>query len=96
MNFWHKIVQACRDLSMDCHAAAHAQSEMLDHPLNGSRRAGLRVHLLLCKWCRRYGRQIRFMHTAGRRNPGKLEEADQRTLSETARARIKAKLRDGR
>ena len=40
------------------------QSEALDHPLSFRQRIGLRIHLFLCKWCNRYGRQLRFLRSA--------------------------------
>ena len=51
-------------LSPNCRQASRLQSEALDHKLPVLQRVGLRIHLLLCKWCRRYGKQIRFLRDA--------------------------------
>ena len=51
------------ELSPSCRAAARLQSEALDHRLRLRQRMGLSMHLLLCKWCRRYGRQIHFLRS---------------------------------
>jgi len=50
-------------LSPNCREAVRLQSDALDRPLSPLQRAGLWLHLLLCKWCRRYGRQIAFLRT---------------------------------
>jgi hypothetical protein len=61
MNWISKTV---RVLMPNCREAIRLQSDALDRSLSFWQRAGLRVHLLLCKWCRRYGRQIAFLRTA--------------------------------
>jgi hypothetical protein len=61
MNWISKTVRA---LMPNCREAVRLQSDALDRPLSFWQRAGLRVHLLLCRWCRRYGRQIAFLRTA--------------------------------
>ena len=76
----------------DCRDAARIQSDQMERRLPAAKRAGLFMHLLMCKWCRRYGRQIRFMRTAVREHPEKLAEADVRSLSSEARERIKSRV----
>lgn len=83
-------------LSPDCRTAVRLQSDALDRPLPWTRRFGLRVHLLLCKWCRRYGRQIAFLQTAAHEHPELLVGPGPHKLSPAARARICEKLREQR
>ena len=92
MKFWSKIKSGCANLSPNCQDASRAQSEALDHPLPPSKKAGLWFHLCLCKWCRRYGKQIRFLHTASHEQHDELTEAAPYRLSPEARERIKQKL----
>jgi hypothetical protein len=92
MNFWSKFKTTCANLSPDCRAAGRAQSEALDHPLPRSKRLGLWLHLLICVWCRRYGKQIRFLGSAAHEHQADLTEAVPQKLSATARERIKQKL----
>lgn len=80
-------------LSLNCREAARAQSEMLEHPLPRPVRAGLWVHLRLCKWCRRYGEQIRFLRHAAQAHQEQLTVAAPQQLSAGARERIKQQLR---
>jgi len=79
-------------LSLNCKEASCLQSEALDHPLSFSRRLGLRIHLLLCKWCHRYGKQINLLHTATHDHPEQLTEPVPQKLSAEARERIKKRL----
>jgi hypothetical protein len=51
------------------------------------------MHLLICKWCRRYGKQIRFLHDAAREHPDHLADPVRQNLSQSARDRIKQRLR---
>ena len=83
---------ALRTLSPDCRQASRLQSEALDRPLTLARRLGLRLHLLLCRWCRRYGKQIRFLRRIAHEHPEKLIEAAPQTLSPEARERLKRSL----
>jgi hypothetical protein len=77
------------DLSPSCKTASRLQSEAFDRPLPLTQRMGLRIHLLLCKWCRRYGSQIRFLRHAAHNHP---EPEPTPTLSAEARERIKKRI----
>ena len=98
MKFLKRVVTALktglRTLSPDCREASRLQSRALDHSLSLAQRFGLRLHLFLCQWCRRYGKQIRFLRQAVREHPGEVNEAMPRTLSPEARERLKQSLRD--
>ena len=77
-------------ISPTCRQAARLQSEALDRRLSLLERLGLLLHLWLCRWCRRYGNQLRFLRFAAHQ----CEEHEQlpQTLSPEARQRIKQKL----
>lgn len=80
-------------LSPDCRQASRLQSEALDHRLPILKRAGLRIHLALCQWCRRYGQHIRCLRDVVRRHPERFGEPARSTLSDATRERIKQRLR---
>lgn len=84
-----------RLLMPTCRQVSRLQSEVLDRPLSLPKRFGLRLHLLFCKWCRRYGKQIRFLSRAAHDHPEQLTEATPHTLSPAARERLKRSLRIG-
>ena len=92
MNFLEKIKSGCADLSPSCRDAIRAQSDALDRPLPPAKGLGLWLHLILCKWCRRYGKQIQFLHTAAHEHPDALTESLPEKLSGDARERIKRRL----
>ena len=80
-------------LAMPCTEAIRTQSEELDHTLPTARRFGLRLHLLYCAACRRYGQHLRFLREAARQHADQLTAAVPQTLSDAAKARIKEKLK---
>ena len=84
-----------RMLSPDCREASRLQSEALDHPLSLPQRLGLRLHLLFCKWCRRYGKQIRFLRQAVHEHPDEVSGGPPQGISPEARERLKRSLRNG-
>ncbi len=80
------------ELSPGCREAARLQSLALDGVLSRRQRIGLRIHLLLCKWCRRYGKQIAFLRKAAHEHRDEAIEAMPQKLSDEARQRIKRSL----
>ena len=57
------LAKTFRALSPNCKEAIRLQSDALDRPLSRMQRIGLRIHLALCVWCSRYGKQIKFLRT---------------------------------
>jgi hypothetical protein len=51
---------------MNCRQATRLLSDALDRPLRAKEKIRLRYHLLLCRGCTRFGRQIRVLRQAGR------------------------------
>jgi len=83
-------------LSPNCRQATRLQSEARDRRLSLFERLGVGLHLFLCKWCRRYRQQLRFLRSAAR----ECEQAESRLapqgLPPDVRERIKEKLKSGR
>ena len=88
------LKKGLRTISPNCREVSRLQSEALDHALTPLQRFGLRVHLILCKWCRRYGKQIRFLRRAAHEHSDQVAEASPGTLSPEARQRLKRVLLD--
>ena len=84
------------ELSPSCKAAARLQSEALDHKLAFRQQLGLRIHLVLCKWCSRYGKQITFVQKVAHSHPDEVTTAVPQELSDEARERIRKQLRANR
>jgi hypothetical protein len=83
-----------RTISPNCREASRLQSQSVDRPLTFLQRFGLRIHLLLCKWCRRYGKQIHFLRRAVHEHPDQVTAATASSLSPETRERLKRALRD--
>lgn len=80
---------------MPCGEAVGLMSESLDRSLTMRERLFLKLHLLVCAWCTRYLRQLKFMANIFRErgqdetlSPGKVIAS----LSSAARNRINAAL----
>lgn len=96
MKWLRNLAGALGLLSPTCRQATRLQSEARDRRLSFFEKLGLRLHLFLCKWCRRYGEQLEFLRSAAR----ECEQAESRQspqgLPPEARERIKEKLKSGR
>jgi hypothetical protein len=90
------LVRWVHELSPSCKEAARLQSIALDRTLTPFESFGLRNHQMFCKWCRVYGKQIRFLRSAAQEhalNDG--QHSQQSVLSSEARERIKRNLESG-
>ena len=90
-------------LTLVCDDSAHLLSDSLDRPLTHVERLALRLHLLICCNCRRFRRQIDFIHaamhyaaggSAADKSPPQMASSIA-TLSAEARRRIADALRQG-
>jgi|SRR6266568_7976877 len=95
-NILKSLFRGAGALSPSCREASRLQSEALDHPLTFRQRVGLRLHLVLCKWCRRYGKQIRFLRSAARQHEEHEDCLPNQSLRPEARERIKQRLEAGK
>ena len=93
-NILKTLTRGIADLSPNCKQSVRLQSAALDGKLPFRQRLGLRIHLMLCQWCRRYGKHIRFLRAAAREHGAEEQVLPQRTLSAEARERIKRKLQE--
>lgn len=55
---------------LTCREATRMMSEAQDRPLTPGERLSLRMHLLICRGCRAFDRQMDFLRAACRRWPG--------------------------
>lgn len=94
MKMLKALFQKAGELSPSCREATRLQSEALDRPLGLGQRIGLRLHLVLCKWCRRYGKQISFLRSAAPRHLEHEHGLPPQSLSPQARERIKRQIRE--
>jgi len=82
---------------LSCKDVTQLISESMDHSLPLGKRIGVRLHLLMCKFCLRYERQLLLIRETVRRFVATEEKpggAPGETLSEEARERIRKFLRN--
>lgn len=82
---------------LSCRDVTQLISESMDRSLPLGKRIGMRVHLLMCKFCARYERQLLLIReTMGRlvSTEEKHEAQSGETLSEEARERIRKSIRN--
>jgi hypothetical protein len=92
VNIPRKLGNGLAELSPSCKTAARLQSEALDHKLTWRQQLGLRIHLVLCKWCSSYGKHISFIHNIGHSHPDEAAAAVPQKLSDEAKLRIRKRL----
>jgi len=82
---------------LSCKDVTQLISESMDTSLPIGKRIGMRLHLLMCKFCARYERQLLLIREAVRRMVATEEESGEppgETLSEEAKERIRKSLRN--
>ncbi len=95
MNWFNRTLKTLGSLSPTCKEAVRLQSDAMDRTLPPVERLGLRIHLALCKWCRRYGGQIAFLRETARAHPTDGPLSAPHRLPPGAKERIQQKLRSG-
>jgi hypothetical protein len=87
------LESAQRTLLPTCRDVHRLQSLAWDHSIAWPKRLGLGLHLLVCKWCRRYGKQICVLRDAVRDHPEHFHETAPHVLTTASRERLKQRLR---
>ena len=77
---------------LNCKEVTQLASESLDRKLSLKEHIGLRFHLLMCKLCTRYIRQLKFMHQICSGMDENHVKGSGVQLSESARDRIRNQL----
>jgi hypothetical protein len=72
----HKTLKnLVRILTLTCDQAARLMSQAQDQPLERPERWALSLHLLICRWCRRYNRQLKLLRAVLTRIAGPRTDA---------------------
>jgi hypothetical protein len=72
----------------NCAEMSKLASQALDRKLPWNLRLKMRLHVLICCWCRRYSKHLRFLRKAAPRLDERFGELPSRELSARARQRI--------
>ena len=65
----------------------------MDEKLSLMMRIKLRIHYLMCSFCDRYAKQLKYMRQVSREFPEKIGEVSEAELPADAKERMKAALR---
>ena len=80
---------------MTCKEVTRLASQSLDQPLPFMTRARIKLHTLVCSWCRRYLSQVKLIHDHAPKYEEKVDEVSPKRLSSDAKERMKKALEDG-
>ena len=76
----------------NCADMSRLASRSLEQPLSMRTRLKMRLHFLICAWCKRYFKQLTFLHEAAPHFDEHAETLLNRGLSAEARQRIVERL----
>jgi predicted anti-sigma-YlaC factor YlaD len=65
---------------LSCKQASQLVSQSLERPLNRQERFALRMHLWICRYCRRFSQQLHALRVILRRRVQQIENDTQITL----------------
>ncbi len=63
-------------LMYSCRQASELSSRAMDQPLGSTERLLLRLHLMMCRGCSNFSRQIEFLRRASRKIPEALDKEE--------------------
>ena len=86
------VLLICR-FTPTCPEVVRILSLGMDKPLSLMMRIKLRIHYLMCSFCGRYMKQLKYIRQVSREFPEKIGDVSDVSLPADAKARIKAALR---
>ena len=78
----------------NCAEMSRLASVTLDRPVTVKVRLRMRLHYLICVWCERYSKHLKFLHRAAPRLPDQWDLAIGENLSDEAKQRMKKSLNE--
>ena len=78
----------------DCAEMARLSSRCLEQAPSFETRCRMWLHRLICVWCERYQKHLKFLHQAAPRFHEEIEGASQRKLSQESRQRMVRRLHE--
>ena len=87
------VLLICR-FTPTCPEVAKILSQGMDKKLSLMTRMKLRIHYLMCSFCERYMKQLKYIRKVSREFPEKICDVSGASLPADAKARMKAALRE--
>jgi hypothetical protein len=91
--FQRQIVLLICRFTPTCPEVTRILSLGMDKELPLTTRIKLRIHYLMCSFCERYAKQLKYMREVAREFPEKIDEISGATLPAEAKQRLKEALR---
>ena len=88
------VLLICR-FTPTCPEVVRILSQGMDKELSVMTRLKLRVHFLMCSFCERYAKQLKYIRTVAREFPDKIGDVSTASLPTDAKERMKAALASG-
>ncbi len=79
---------------LNCKQATELVSQSLDQRLPWSKRVQLKLHLMMCKYCMRFLKQMRAIQTIIKSSQESIESDASIKLSDSAKAELSERLKD--
>ena len=73
---------------LDCKQTSQLISQSLDRPLMMRERFALKLHLLICKYCKRFSQQVQTLHVAIKTMVSSIESNNSIEMPLVAKKRI--------
>ncbi|HTL80023.1 MAG TPA: hypothetical protein VL136_11505 [Candidatus Babeliales bacterium] len=86
------VLLICR-FTATCPEVARILSLGMEKQLSLSMRIKLRIHYLMCSFCERYMKQLKYIREVSREFPNKIGDVSDASLTADAKEQIKAALR---
>ena len=92
-NWWQTmLVKFIGKHTPKCREMVRILSRSMDEPMPLTMRIKKRLHFLICCWCQRYERQLRYIHKTAGRFPEHADEASDVPFPPDAKERIRQRL----
>jgi len=78
----------------NCAEMSRLASQSLEQPLSLKMRLKMWLHFLICVWCERYQKHLKFLHRAAPRLGEPIDSVASPILSVEAKERIKVRLQE--
>lgn len=90
---WRRLVLFLARHTAPCADITRLASAACDRRLTWREHGRLRLHFLLCDWCRRYAEQVQWRHELAPGLPDMVPQFRERSAPPGLRERLKARLR---
>jgi hypothetical protein len=76
----------------NCAEMSRLASVSFEQPVSVKVRLKMRLHYLICVWCQRYSKHLKFLHRAAPQLQDQLDSVTSGNLSDEAKQRMKKRL----